>query len=206
MPVFTKTNRAILKEGTIDFETGKSQNMGGYRVRLAGEEQNSNDYVIKKTVDEHLHPPYVTTPHTHPTVTDHTHPYSGTGHLHTTSFARSHAFNGYQYLPGGMLMQWGRFTVINGSMKDNPPVPPNGVDNVETGAVLFTAIFGATPFGVQTFIGYYNEPASFEEQEHITSVRGLATTGFTWHIQRHSGYCDSINDAVYIYWQAIGIA
>jgi hypothetical protein len=72
MAIFTKTNQSILQTGTVAFEG--IQDMGGQRVRNAGEEQDSNDYVIKKSLDDHGHTQYVPLPHTDPVVENHTHP------------------------------------------------------------------------------------------------------------------------------------
>ena len=107
---------------------------------------------------------------------------SVTNGVYTTNFNNSLSGNGFQRLPGGLIIQWGQIGVLVGN---------NATANVNFSIAFTSAVYSitATPSSVTT------PPGNKSDSWYIDSQ---STTGFRMYSRQENGQC-SYN------WIAIGV-
>ncbi len=211
MSIFKKTNNAIIEDGSVPFEG--SQDMSGKRIRRAGEEVNDNDYVLKKTLDDHTHN-YASIPHGNEA---HNPDYVYNKHSHNYTFSSSmNTTNGVQYLPDGVILQWGTTGDLDNT--DNRAGFQDAIDG-RLSARHFTVpittapnILTGFPTGIlnvqcNMVVGTSNPAGGFDALEHDVWVRSWDTAApCTWiqlSVRRTAGFWD-IGEYFRLQWFIIG--
>lgn len=112
---------------------------------------------------------------------------------------QSRGTNGYQKLPGGLIIQWGQVTGYELSTWSNA-----GQTMSKAFPVVFPLAFAGVPLTVQGIAGPLD--GSAEAQEHSVSALSWASTGFNAHVTRISGAAGSTADVFNVSWLALGVA
>lgn len=113
----------------------------------------------------------------------------------TRNFAPSAAQNGYTFLPGGFILQWG---IVNGTHGAAPKTFNNG----DTGTVTFATSNKAFPnhcYGIITSTEYFTSiPTSTSGSTVSYDQNTLSITKFDWAFNSNSG------NITRFFWVAIG--
>ena len=116
--------------------------------------------------------------------------YNGTNfELQNPNLKVSGSTNGYQVLPGGMILQWGSLTI-----------PASSTPSANA-SVTFPGSFGTAVYSITT--SYANSPNG-TSAALTTGAFSATTSGFTFQIDT-AQVSSTITSNVLCYWQAIGI-